>query len=694
MKMESERFSVDEIERLCERIRKKRKKTEIPEKTDPQYWEYLKGLEYHSFLDPEILRSECDKLKKTAAAKGEEEKKKLETEIELLERALGSWPPEADEEELVKLRKDANLKLILRGGGDENKRREQIVGLELRYFYFLSPDSLLKSRNPKKTENRKTQRLYDKTFLEDLKDIFERSKEEYGTVMEACCKSNGSRISCEEFCKNLETYEDNERQRHLNNKENREEFVHEIREKLGRPLLAAADDKGYQQALFIAVRYPAAILLLYSSGSPEKERVYQGDEFEQVFQRLQELYRIERKEFLQAAPFLNITVPQGTGSKTEERPQNLTLVVDYIRNVIPKQQREAEDYFRWFEKKAGDPDSGELQENMRDLQDNLEKFTDLYKRWDAERKLIRDVEPSEDSEMGQSIARSDRQMEQMRKYIAEKAVSLTKYYEKLLNPKEQEIFGYRERAKSKIDQLYALQNDAKGWDIVRKTINLRNEIYALADEMYETAAAWKKENALYSGIEKALQGEADALRDGAANMVQNIKKKSGQEPHRGCLAVGLKVIFLPIFYYCLYLLYTDYRIYTWSEGEYCGSILEIVLGVEEVITESFGGAAAFANMIIVLPFPLLAVYCVLTRKRISKWGGLIGGLEVILFLGICFHLSGGTFSTANIPASTMAWGVFGLMIIVAAIGVFPGWAISYTFELIRLNVFVRSKNKW
>lgn len=262
----SRRFSVKEIETLCQ-ILKKEKYKDDPSDLEA-YKEYLGRLYYKELLVLKNIKPRLDKLQQTYIAGDTQKKEELEPKIGLLKDALEAV--DAGEIEIDESDKKSSLKKIvsvdfaLTKNMNKNKNlstEEQILKLNESTFYIFTVNEILSACD----SDEGWTVTFDPEFILSLCRIFAKNEDTYMSVVDKLQKSAGSYEATESYYQRVESafadYRATEKEKRRINQVNVDELLNDMETRLMKCMDSCMDTK-MKLAMLQAMYFPECVAAL------------------------------------------------------------------------------------------------------------------------------------------------------------------------------------------------------------------------------------------------------------------------------------------------------------------------------------------------------------------------------------------------------------------------------------------------
>ena len=262
----SRRFSVKEIETLCQILKKEKYKGD-PSDLEA-YKEYLGRLHYKELLVLKNIKPRLDKLQQTYIAGDTQKKEELEPKIGLLKDALEAV--DAGEIEIDESDKKSSLKKIvsvdfaLTKNMNKNKNlstEEQILKLNESTFYIFTVNEILSACD----SDEGWTVTFDPEFILSLCRIFAKNEDTYMSVVDKLQKSAGSYEATESYYQRVESafadYRATEKEKRRINQVNVDELLNDMETRLMK-CMDSCMDKNVKFAMLQAMYFPECVVAL------------------------------------------------------------------------------------------------------------------------------------------------------------------------------------------------------------------------------------------------------------------------------------------------------------------------------------------------------------------------------------------------------------------------------------------------
>ena len=268
-----------QLQRLCELARAERAKKDKTLKRPgkdagiEEKCSYLEKLNYSNILSEEILIQVIERLEKLSNS-GTEARNKYAQDLELLKRgmnALKNGGIEVNPAELEELKNEAVTNLnALKVGYPQASGKELLVLMENdknqeKYFYIIGPSELLEEvKKP-----RGNSRIFSKEYVDNIRELYSKEKNNYENAFESIGKAiqektgkpfvlKGER-DLELFLNEFEYYKEIEHGKQKLNKENCDEFLREMENRILKLICEAKSGGSLKQSMILAFCYPECL---------------------------------------------------------------------------------------------------------------------------------------------------------------------------------------------------------------------------------------------------------------------------------------------------------------------------------------------------------------------------------------------------------------------------------------------------
>ena len=573
----NERFSIAEIQRLCELAKKqlsKKDKTLKKPKEDAGIEEklaYRAAIYYSHLLDTETLQQALKNLKTLVATGGSDAKEKNQPDIDLLEKALRILQErkvEVSAQEKYRLMQDAMLQLgIIKNQDPDMSEEECLCHLNEKYFYILSPSELLGDSG----EEQENPELFSKEFIEGIQNLYKK-KELYKEIIleESTNERHQKSLSFESFQEIFSKLKEVEKGKQRINKENCAEYLQEIEKQLLAPIKAA--DGSLKTAMFLAIRNPECIVKLCESRDLDRlqEKITFDEKQTELYLRTlveNSNHEISKRAVLELAPHLNIEFQNGNAEKqTEAAPDkasgtgaNLALIHTYILKDLPEYLQNATNHYNYMMRLNRDAASSDWAGCLNSIKPAREAFEAVYQKWRSHRDLIGDIDLTGNEEAYHRIAASDREMEYMLQEVEAVSAQLERELWEKVQPCWDEIGKIHQKFQDIVNKSYSSyemligskrHSEAEEKKALKNLQEVQEPLQKLLSEMSGKLKAWKqtpetKKTLINSLNEK--EKKAQAYYEGIQVAIQEYEKIHRKTMIRWCvIAVIALWIIIPV----------------------------------------------------------------------------------------------------------------------------------------------------
>ena len=466
-----------QLQRLCELARAERAKKDktlkhpgkdagIEEKCS-----YLEKLNYSNILSEEILIQVIERLEKLSNS-GTEARNKYAQDLELLKRgmnALKNGGIEVNPAELEELKNEAVTNLnALKVGYPQASGKELLVLMENdknqeKYFYIIGPSELLEEvKKP-----RGNSRIFSKEYVDNIRELYSKEKNNYENAFESIGKAiqektgkpfvlKGER-DLELFLNEFEYYKEIEHGKQKLNKENCDEFLREMENRILKLICEAKSGGSLKQSMILAFCYPECLerfCSIRNLAQLNEQIEYNKDLSEELIsQMMQQAPGLTQQEIARIAAGLNIKLANSEEEKQEsvDTPKrevsssNLTLVHSYIIKEMPAYIQKVTAYYNEFCRIVQNYKSEDYIINLDRLRKISDNFWLEYQKWTKHRKLLEDINFSNSNEAMMQIAEGDRQMQKMAETVKKDGAQLERILAEFLSPRMECIKEYDQR---------------------------------------------------------------------------------------------------------------------------------------------------------------------------------------------------------------------------------------------------------
>ena len=466
-----------QLQRLCELARAERAKKDKTLKRPgkdagiEEKCSYLEKLNYSNILSEEILIQVIERLEKLSNS-GTEARNKYAQDLELLKRgmnALKNGGIEVNPAELEELKNEAVTNLnALKVGYPQASGKELLVLMENdknqeKYFYIIGPSELLEEvKKP-----RGNSRIFSKEYVDNIRELYSKEKNNYENAFESIGKAiqektgkpfvlKGER-DLELFLNEFEYYKEIEHGKQKLNKENCDEFLREMENRILKLICEAKSGGSLKQSMILAFCYPECLerfCSIRNLAQLNEQIEYNKELTEQLIsQMMQQAPGLTQQEIARIAAGLNIKLANSAEEKQEavDTPKrevsssNLTLVHSYIIKEMPAYIQKVTAYYNEFCRIVQNYKSEDYIINLDRLRKISDNFWLEYQKWTKHRKLLEDINFSNSNEAMMQIAEGDRQMQKMAETVKKDGAQLERILAEFLSPRMECIKEYDQR---------------------------------------------------------------------------------------------------------------------------------------------------------------------------------------------------------------------------------------------------------
>lgn len=572
----SEIWSIAQLQRLCELTKVERAKkdkslkrpgveAEIEEK-----YNYLEKIYYIKLLDVEVLVRAMERLEKLCSS-GSDARNKYGEDLELLRKginALRGGGIEAEPSELEHLKNEAETDLnALQAGYPQASGKELLAIMEgdknqEKYFYILKAAELLEAAGNAAGDPG----IFSKEYIENVRTLYSKNENNYQSVLE-----NIEKIIREEkgvsaglkdersfaaFLEAFESYKEVEQGKQRLNKENCSEFLCEMEKQLLVPIQKAKSKSSLKREMILAFRYPECLERFCSLRN--LEQLNQTIEYKReiadqlIVQMRQQSSGITRQIIFQIAAGLNIKLAEVDTNSTQQEERdsefreksrkndpNLVLVHTYIMKEMPAYIQMIQSYYNAIKKMMQECVYKDYVSNLQELENLQDGFWSRYNQWQEHRKLLADIDLSENEEAMRRMTEGDQQMLQMAESVKKNGALMEQSFHDFLSPKYEKLKEYNKKVEKKISEISEHMAVFKGSDeylsVKEKKIKeqeLRQhgeELNLLLEEMQKEDMEWKKAgeaaNTLRKNLEELIEKARTWQQDAISQVEQNTDKR-------------------------------------------------------------------------------------------------------------------------------------------------------------------------
>ncbi len=351
----SRRFSVKEIETLCQ-ILKKEKYKDDPSDLEA-YKEYLGRLYYKELLVLKNIKPRLDKLQQTYIAGDTQKKEELEPKIGLLKDALEAV--DAGEIEIDESDKKSSLKKIvsvdfaLTKNMNKNKNlstEEQILKLNESTFYIFTVNEILSACD----SDEGWTVTFDPEFILSLCRIFAKNEDTYMSVVDKLQKSAGSYEATESYYQRVESafadYRATEKEKRRINQVNVDELLNDMETRLMKCMDSCMDTK-MKLAMLQAMYFPECVAALCNNRDIhvlDKVTIEDAAVFIASLENSSK-YGLRAKVIRNIAPYVNVELKEPAGASNtyssnveelmsqqkEEQERQKTSDLKQLNEILP-----------------------------------------------------------------------------------------------------------------------------------------------------------------------------------------------------------------------------------------------------------------------------------------------------------------------------------------------------------------------
>lgn len=351
----SRRFSVKEIETLCQ-ILKKEKYKDDPSDLEA-YKEYLGRLHYKELLVLKNIKPRLDKLQQTYIAGDTQKKEELEPKIGLLKDALEAV--DAGEIEIDESDKKSSLKKIvsvdfaLTKNMNKNKNlstEEQILKLNESTFYIFTVNEILSACD----SDEGWTVTFDPEFILSLCRIFAKNEDTYMSVVDKLQKSAGSYEATESYYQRVESafadYRATEKEKRRINQVNVDELLNDMETRLMKCMDSCMDTK-VKLAMLQAMYFPECVVALCNNRDIQvldKVTIEDAAVFIASLENSSK-YGLKAKVIRNIAPYVNVELKEPAGASNtysssveelmsqqkEEQERQKTADLKRLNEILP-----------------------------------------------------------------------------------------------------------------------------------------------------------------------------------------------------------------------------------------------------------------------------------------------------------------------------------------------------------------------
>lgn len=351
----SRRFSVKEIETLCQILKKEKYKGD-PSDLEA-YKEYLGRLHYKELLVLKNIKTRLDKLQQTYIAGDTQKKEELEPKIGLLKDALEAV--DAGEIEIDESDKKSSLKKIvsvdfaLTKNMNKNKNlstEEQILKLNESTFYIFTVNEILSACD----SDEGWTVTFDPEFILSLCRIFAKNEDTYMSVVDKLQKSAGSYEATESYYQRVESafadYRATEKEKRRINQVNVDELLNDMETRLMKCMDSCMDTK-VKLAMLQAMYFPECVAALCNNRDIhvlDKVTIEDAAVFIASLENSSK-YGLRAKVIRNIAPYVNVELKEPAGASNtyssnveelmsqqkEEQERQKTSDLKQLNEILP-----------------------------------------------------------------------------------------------------------------------------------------------------------------------------------------------------------------------------------------------------------------------------------------------------------------------------------------------------------------------
>lgn len=351
----SRRFSVKEIETLCQILKKEKYKGDPADLE--AYKEYLGRLYYKELLVLKNIKPRLDKLQQTYIAGDTQKKEELEPKIGLLKDALEAVDTgeiEIDEsDKKSSLKKIVSVDFALTKNMNKNKNlstEEQVLKLNESAFYIFTVNEILSACDSDESWTV----TFDPEFILSLCRIFAKNEDTYMSVVDKLQKSAGSYEATESYYQRVESafadYRATEKEKRRINQVNVDELLNDMETRLMK-CMDSCMDKNVKFAMLQAMYFPECVAALCNNRDIhvlDKVTIEDAAVFIASLENSSK-YGLKAKVIRNIAPYVNVELKEPAGASNtysssveelmsqqkEEQERQKTADLKRLNEILP-----------------------------------------------------------------------------------------------------------------------------------------------------------------------------------------------------------------------------------------------------------------------------------------------------------------------------------------------------------------------